>query len=57
MKNRMSLDQGQQNLAVARKIALTLLKSNSSKLSIKMRKYKSSLDINYLSEIIGVAKI
>lgn len=43
---------GQENLATARKIALTLLKEEKTKLSIKRKIFKSALSSSYMAKVL-----
>ena len=51
--NRIHSDQGQENLALARKIALNILKNDDSKLSIKQRKFRAGIDESYMAKLLG----
>jgi len=51
-KNRVSKRHGAENLALVRRLALSLLKQHPSKLSIKCKRLQASLDPAFLEEII-----
>jgi predicted transposase YbfD/YdcC len=56
-KNRVSKRHGAENLALVRRLALSLLKQNPSKSSIKCRRLQAALDPCFLEEILrGVDK-
>ena len=50
--SRINEKNGQQNLTVARKIALTLLKRDDTKISIPQRKFKSILEPDYMLKLL-----
>jgi predicted transposase YbfD/YdcC len=51
-KNRVSKRHGAENLALVRRLALSLLKQNSSKSSIKCKRLQAALDPCFLEEIL-----
>jgi predicted transposase YbfD/YdcC len=51
-KNRVSKRQGAENLALVRRLALSLLKQHPSKSSIKCKRLQAALDPSFLEEII-----
>ena len=51
-KNRVSKKHGAENLALVRRLALSLLKQHPGKSSIKCKRLQAALDPNFLEEII-----